>query len=156
MDTAPFVKSDWWHRLASVNLKGHCITECGQVIEKPEAQAGSLHAIEQDNGCPLCVPERAMASELAKLGEPEAPEAVPTPIAGPAPKLTAPKITPPEVTPVLGDQVAASDDLDDLNMAALKAIGEPLGLTFKPGTTKAGARTEIRVARIQAAATKAD
>jgi hypothetical protein len=125
VDTAPFVKSDWWHRLASVTLKGHCITECGQVIETPEAQAGSLHAIEQDNGCPKCVPERAMPSELEKL--------------------KAPVILDPAAT-------ADSDDLDDLNMAALKAIGEPLGLTFKPGTTKAGARTEIRVARIQAAA----
>jgi hypothetical protein len=104
VDNAVFVKTDWWHRTSEVNKEGHPVTECGQVIEHPEALAGRIDTIEQDNGCPLCVPEKAMPSELAKIGkEPEA-EAVPVPIEGPAPKLTAPRIVPPEATPVVGDQ----------------------------------------------------
>ena len=104
MDISTFVKTDWWHRVSGVDKEGHPVTDCGQVVEHAEALAGGIDTIEQDNGRPLCVPEKAMPSELAKLGrEPEA-EAVPVPIEAPTPKLTAPRIVPPEATPVLSDE----------------------------------------------------
>lgn len=44
-----------------------------------------------------------------------------------------------------------SDELEDLKMDELREIGEPLGLSFGPGVSKAHARDAIRAAQVNPA-----
>jgi hypothetical protein len=158
VDTAPFVKGpDWWHRISDVNQKGHIATECGQTFEHVEAQAGSIDSVEQDNGCPKCVPEKAMklatGGEIVRLQEPAQDE----------PKIGDPltlKVEPGgAISEVSGGsleqpvQTAATDELDAIDkMAPLAEIAAGLGITVKPGTSKAEVRNMIRAARAAAEA----
>jgi hypothetical protein len=147
VDTAPFVKGpDWWHRISGVNQKGHITTECGQTFEHVEAQAGSIDSIEQDNGCPKCVPEKAMklatGGEIVRLQEP----ATSATVGRTEVHVT---INNPKV-PEANDELPAEepvDDLTELKMPALTEIAKGLGIAIKPGTSKVEARRMIRAAR---------
>lgn len=154
MDNAVFVKTDWWHRTSEVNRAGYPVTECGQVVEHAEALAGKLDTVEQDNGCPVCVPEKAMPGKIVRLQEPGQDE----------PKIGDPltlKVEPGgAISEVSGGtleqpvKTAATDELDAIDkMAALSEIAAGLGITVKPGMSKADVRHLIRGARAAVAET---
>jgi hypothetical protein len=77
METGLFVKAGWWHRISGIAPNGDALTPCG-ISAVQSMVAGSIDAIEQGNGCPDCLPERADEAELAKI-EDAAAEAVELP-----------------------------------------------------------------------------
>jgi len=127
VDTAPFVKGpDWWHRISGVNQKGHITTECGQTFEHVEAQAGSIDSVEQDNGCPKCVPEKAMKLATGGL----------------IPEGTIVQLQEPGTSIPVGSSV----DVETDELPAQEPVDD-LGIAIKPGTSKVEARRMIRAAR---------